>query len=442
MLRNHHQASKWRQSQEQRILDNVKQSLEKRKTMDPQFSAYTFQRFTMSNLGPSALSPNPCRLLMSEFTSLGSAVSPHEITGRRLKSTLIERLRSRSPSIYSFKRQQKQFPQSLTLTPSNCKPGMGLKSTVKDLTLSDLGQDSALAPQQLGGKEMVEELPNIKANPVQDQSKRLNPKSNTSYAATACNAMKSNVSKDIVDLSILGTATNSARERLLMHMSREDIEQEALRNRLLEDAGLRKERKHAPYVKLADRRQNINTHVSGERVRVRHIITADCALARKHREERDNLLVSSSCLVRSINPGSSDAKPILNPPKSTKQLATSMPPRQTGTMTDTKLSNYVSRQSQAELIATYQQASIKLKAELHEKKCKRSDLQNRLRYLQVLASMRLQPDRVPLGFYCYLNLPCCHYSIYSEPHFSIGELCVKCRQRIENCVMIKADIAS
>lgn len=455
MLHNHTRVSKWRQTQEQRILNNVKQSLEKRKATDPHVATYNFQRFTMSELGPSTLSPNPCRLLMSEFTSLGSAVSPHEMTGWRLKSTLIEKLKSRSPSIYSFKRQKGHSPISVALTPSIRKSGTSLKLSSKDMTLSDLNPNFNMTSQALTDKEAVEELPGLENRIKPDQLKRPKPASNISYATMASSTIKSNVEKDIVDLSITGVSTNIARERLLTHMSREDIEQEALRNRLLEDAGLKKEKKPLPYIKLADRKRPIDTNISGERMRIQQIITADSALARKHQEERKNLLLSSGCVVRTINSNSpehhhhhhhtkeiqSDTKSITNLPSINNRSIISIQPCKTNIVTNTKLSNYITRQSQEELIATYQQATIKLNAELHEKQCKRNDLQNRLRYLQILASMRLQPDKVPLGFYCYLNLPCCHYSIYSEHHFSIGELCIKCRQRIENCVMIKADIA-
>lgn len=442
----------WRQSQEQRILDTVKQSIEKRKTADPQASTYTFQRFKMSDLGPSALSPNPCRLLMSKFTSLGSAVSPHEMTGRRLKSTLIERFKSRSPNLYSFKKQQRQIPQSLTLTPSAHKSEIDLNSTLKNITFSDLDLASDLVSQKQTSSETIEELPNISPAFTQDQLKRFKLTSDAAYTAMACSTIKSNVARDLTDLSILDstpTLASATRERLLMHMSREDIEQEALRSRFLEDAGLKKEKKYPPYVRLADKRHSDNISASGERMRVRRIITADSALAQKHQTEREKLLLSSSCIVRTVNPAPSEnhveSKPRTRtgtvPPCPKGQAAISTPPTQAPAVAQTVLSDYISKQSQTELIATYQQASIKLREELHEKKRRCNDLQNSLRYLQILASIKLQPDRVPPGFYCYLNLPCCHYSIYSELHFSIGDLCVKCRQRIENCIMIKADIA-
>ncbi|EFO62437.1 Hypothetical protein GLP15_5242 [Giardia lamblia P15] len=185
-------------------------------------------------------------------------------------------------------------------------------------------------------------------------------------------------------------------------------------------------------------------------MRVRRIITADAVLAQKHQAEHEKLLLSSSCVVRTINLAPStqhieESKPrtktSMMPPCPKRQTATSTPSTQAPIMAHTVLSDYISKQSQTELIATYQQASIRLREELDEKKRKCSDLQNNLRYLQILASIKLHPDKVPSGFYCYLNLPCCHYSVYSELHFSIGDLCVKCRQRIENCIMIKADIA-
>ncbi|EFO62438.1 Hypothetical protein GLP15_2402 [Giardia lamblia P15] len=249
MLRNHVRASKWRQSREQRILDSVKQSIEKKQTTNSQVSTYTFQRFKMSDLGPSALSPNPCRLLMSNFTSLGSAVSPHEITGRRLKSTLIERFKSKSPSLYNFKKQQHQPTQSLTLTPSPHKSEPDLNSTVKNITLSDLEPDSDLASQRQTNSETIEEFPNIKSAFTQDQLKQLKRTSDAAYTAIACSTIKSNVARDLTDLSILDNTpifANTTRERLLMHMSREDIEQEALRSRFLENAGLKKKRSIPP----------------------------------------------------------------------------------------------------------------------------------------------------------------------------------------------------
>lgn len=433
MLHNRTKALKWRQTQEQRILDNVKQSTEKQKATDSHPSEYTFQRFTMTELGPSALSPNPCRLLISKFLPLGSAVSPHEITGRRLKSTLIEKLKSRSPSIYSFKKQNKQFSQSLTPSSSTRKSRASSKSPLKDMTISDLNHDFNATSQLESDKDMIEDLPNLKSNVRQNQIKQSKSSFSTVYATIKSKAMKSNVDKDFMGLSVTGVSTNTAKERLFTHMSREDIEQEALRNRLLEDAGFKKEKKYIPYVRLADRKQPNSASISGERMRIQQIMTANSAFTRKHQEEQQRRPTTEIRL---------NTKSITNIPSVKKESTVNKPHSEKNSATSTNLSNYISRQSQSELLATYQQASIKLRTELHEKRCKRDDLQNKLRYLQILASMRLQPDKVPLGFYCYLNLPCCHCSINPEHYFPIGELCIKCRQRIENCIMIKADIAS